>query len=172
MRRIGTSLGTWKSSTSETRTSQRLPLGGHQGHSLANSARPGQFVTHFPRLLALTFVVFVSGRWLKATRLLRCFWSVLETLNSEHDGRIWFLSFPGNGQSRGTQQTACLRFEVPDGKLIHARGRGPAIQHQSAMFNQPAMPVQLPEERSEKLRPQAEAKRKARHRDPLHRDSQ
>jgi hypothetical protein len=39
------------------------------------------------------------------------------------------------GQSRGTQQTDCLRFEVPDGKLIHARGRGPAIQHQSAMFN-------------------------------------
>jgi len=59
----------------------------------------------------------------------------LETLNSEHDGRIWFLSFPGNGQNRGTQQTACLRFEVPDGKLIHARGRGPAIQQQSAMFN-------------------------------------
>src|SRR5216117_2313189 len=38
----------------------------------------------------------------------------LETLNSEHDGRIWFLSFPGNGQRLATASadgTARLRSE-------------------------------------------------------------
>src|SRR5207245_11763049 len=37
-------------------------------------------------------------------------------------------------RTRATQRTTCLRFEVPDGKLIHARGRGPAAQRQSSGF--------------------------------------
>ena len=47
----------------------------------------------------------------------------LETLNSEHDGRIWFLSFPGNGQrlatasADGTARLWDVRMRSPEPRI-------------------------------------------------------
>src|SRR5947207_13111390 len=47
----------------------------------------------------------------------------LETPNSEHDGRIWFLSFPGNGQrlatasADGTARLWDVRMRSPEPRI-------------------------------------------------------